>query len=227
MRESIKDFVSIVADTLPIRGPIYEFGSYQVLGQEGCMDLRPHFPQQEYVGADMREGPGVDKVLNLHNIDLPAESVGTVLCFDTLEHVEYPHQALVQLHRILKSDGIAVISSVLDFPIHDYPYDYWRFTPEAFKSILKPFAYTFIGFVGREEFPHTIIGIGFKGNAPDLSEFKKRYVEWQRAQANQGNSIKRLVKLLTPPILIPVLSSLYRSSSCRTRKGAGSRFWMY
>jgi ubiquinone/menaquinone biosynthesis C-methylase UbiE len=83
----------------------------------------------------MRDGPGVDKLLNLHDIDLPSESVGTILCFDTLEHVEYPHRALEQIYRILKPDGIAVVSSVMDFPIHDYPYDYWRFTPEAFKSI--------------------------------------------------------------------------------------------
>ena len=121
MRQKIKDLVSIVATTLPIRGPIYEFGALQVPGQEGFADLRPYFPQQDYVGTDMLEGPGVDKLLDLYDIDLPSESVGTVLCFETLEHVEYPHRALEQIHRILKPDGIAVISSVMDFPIHDFP----------------------------------------------------------------------------------------------------------
>jgi SAM-dependent methyltransferase len=196
MRQLVKDFVSIAAATLPIRGPIYEFGALQVPGQEDFADLRPYFPQQEYVGTDMREGPGVDKLLNLHNIDLPSESVGAVLCFETLEHVEYPHRALEQIHRILKPDGIAIISSAMNYPIHDSPCDYWRFTPEAFKSILNPFADSFVGFAGREEFPHTVIGIGFKGAVPQLSEFKKRYKEWQGLHSTSLYTISQLEELV-------------------------------
>ncbi len=202
MRQSIKDFVSIVADELQIKEPIYEFGSLQVAGQESFADLRPLFPGLEYVGADMREGPGVDKVLNLPNINLPQESVGTVICMDTLEHVEYPRKALEQIHRILKPDGIVVISSVMDFPIHDHPYDYWRFTPEGFKSILKPFNGSFIGFAGEESFPHTVVGIGFKGNCPPLFKFKESYKKWQESLdiRQRLSTSKWIRRLLTPPI---------------------------
>jgi hypothetical protein len=94
MRQSIKDFVNIASTSLPILEPIYEFGSFQVPSQVDFADLRPLFRHKEYVGCDMREGIGVDKILNLHDIDIPAESVGTVLCFDTLEHVEYPRWAM-------------------------------------------------------------------------------------------------------------------------------------
>ena len=183
MRDNIKKFVSITAKWLPLLGPIYEFGSFQVPGQEGFADLRPLFPGRDYVGADMREGPGVDRVLNLHKIDLPSESVGSVLCLDTLEHVEYPHQALQEIHRILSpKGGIAVISSVMDFPIHDYPYDFWRFTPTAFESLLKPFGHSFVGYSGRASFPHTVVGVGFKGDVPDLADFTMRYKHWQKTK---------------------------------------------
>jgi SAM-dependent methyltransferase len=208
MRQSIKDFVSIVAATLPIREPIYEFGSRQPSTQLGFADLRPLFPGQEYVGTDMQEGPGVDRVANLHDLDLPPESVGTALCLDTLEHVEYPHRALEQIHRVLHPDGFVVISSVMDFPIHDHPYDYWRFTPEAFKSLLKPFAHSFVGFAGKHDHPHTVVGIGFKGEVPPLSEFNRRYEEWQIIQT-RGEPLKNTIKLLTPPILVPLFSRLY------------------
>jgi hypothetical protein len=83
MRQALKDLVSIVASTLPIEEPIYEFGSLQVRGQEGFADLRPLFPGKEYVGADMRHGTGVDQILDLHTINLPPESVGTIICLDT------------------------------------------------------------------------------------------------------------------------------------------------
>jgi SAM-dependent methyltransferase len=212
MRPTIKDFVSIVANTIPIKEPIYEFGSLQVAGQESFADLRPLFPGLEYVGADMREGIGVDKVLDLHDIALPSESVGTVLCLDTLEHVEYPHKALEEIQRILKPDGMVVISSVMCFPIHDYPYDYWRFTPEAFRSILKPFSHSFIGFAGEENFPHTVVGIGFKGTVSKLSELNGRYEEWQGRQIPQAEHapLKQMVKLLMPPLFQPIISRIYR-----------------
>ena len=180
MRQSIKDFVRIVADSLPTRGPIYEFGSLQVPGQEGFADLRPFFPSKEYVGCDMRAGTGVDKMLNLHNIDLPSERVGTALCLDTLEHVEYPHVALKEIHRILHPDGIAVISSVMKFEIHDFPNDYWRFTPEGFKSLLTAFSSSFVGYAGEPDFPHTVVGIGFKGQQCDRKLFENQYTRWRQ-----------------------------------------------
>ncbi len=60
----------ICAKHLPIREPLYEFGAYRVQGTPE-EDLRPLFEGMEYIGSDMREGPGVDQVLDLHDIDLP------------------------------------------------------------------------------------------------------------------------------------------------------------
>jgi SAM-dependent methyltransferase len=215
MRQNIKNFAEIVSATLPVVEPIYEFGSLQVPEQIGFSDLRPLFPRKDYVGCDMREGLGVDKILDLHAIDLPSGSVGAVLCFDTLEHVEYPHKALEEIHRILKPDGMVVISSVMDFPIHDYPHDYWRFTPEAFKSILKPFCGSFVGFQGNEDFPHTIVGVGFRGATPPLAEFSEEYGRWRKS----GNgSITQLVANLTPPIVLPLIVGLYRRLAGLTRR---------
>jgi len=200
MRQIIWDFVSIVAAVLPIKEPIYEFGSLQV-GQAGSVDLRPLFPGREYVGADFREGPGVDRVLDLHNIDLPSESVGTVFCVDTLEHVKYPVKALEEIHRILKPGGIAAISSTMCFPIHDYPHDYWRFTPEAFRSVLEPFSHSFVGFAGNKDFPHTVVGIGSKGECPQLYEFDQTYRQWQsRSIRGSLSKFTWIRTLLIPPI---------------------------
>ncbi len=203
MRQVVKDFMVISAGILPIAEPIYEFGSLRVAGQETFADLRPLFPGKEYIGADMREGLGVDKLLNLHDIDLPDNSVGTLLCLDTLEHVEYPHKAMQEIHRVLKPDGVVVISSVMQFRIHDYPHDYWRFTPEAFKSILKPFSSSFVTFAGFEAFPHTVVGIGFKGQSFSTGDLHARYIEWQKQHYRQRNitGFRRIRKLLTPPLL--------------------------
>lgn len=214
MRESIKEFVRIVVESVKILEPIYEFGSLQVPGQEGFADLRPIFEGKEYVGCDMREGAGVDRILNLHNIDLPAASAGTVLVLDTLEHVEFVRKAVEEVHRILKPNGILVISSVMKFPIHDHPYDYWRFTPEGFKSLLKPFDFSFVDLAGDQLFPHTVVGIGFKGSTPagQMDEFAARFESWKKRWHKPSRRLRKtLVKLVTHPLSLDVYKKLKRS----------------
>jgi SAM-dependent methyltransferase len=164
-REFTYHFVSIVARTLPIHEPIYEFGSYR--GREKYQvygNMRLLFKGQEFVGCDIREGYGVDKILNLHDIDLPDETAGTVLCLDTLEHVEFCHKAVSEMCRVLKPGGICVIVTVMHWQIHNHPNDYWRFTPAGLESLLKPFEEKYVSYRGKPELPHTVVGIGVKGS---------------------------------------------------------------
>jgi SAM-dependent methyltransferase len=180
MRKAIRALVRLIADALPVAEPIYEFGALQVPGQEYIADLRPLFPGKEYIGCDVREGTGVDRVLDLHDLDLPDEVAGTVFMFETLEHVEYPRKAMSEVYRVLRTGGFLAMTSVLNFQIHEYPYDYWRFTPQAFRSLLKQFDTSFVGFAGNPVFPHTVVGIGFKGCSYCLDDFAARYEIWKK-----------------------------------------------
>jgi SAM-dependent methyltransferase len=182
MRKPIWNYVKLAIETLPIAEPIYEFGAYQVEEAPENCDLRPLLQGKQYGGCDMRAGPGVDNVLNLHQIDLPDNSVGTVFLMDTLEHVEYPHQAMAEIYRILKPDGLVIMSSVLDFFIHATPNDFWRFTPDGFRSLLKKFQQSHVGYYGKDIFPHTLVGIGFKGKQINLDFYLQRYVKWAKDQ---------------------------------------------
>ena len=87
MRDHNKAFCRLVAETFDCPAPVYEFGSFQVEGQEGYANLRGMFPGKVYVGCDMRPGPGVDRVEDVSAINLPDGSAGTVLCIETFEHV--------------------------------------------------------------------------------------------------------------------------------------------
>lgn len=184
MLKAIRRFAEICARTLPIKEPIYEFGALQVPGQEEIADLRPFFPGKTYIGTDMRHGTGVDEIIDLHNIGLPAGSVGTAIMLETLEHVEYPRKAVENLHRTLCDDGVLIMSSVMNFPIHDYPYDYWRFTPEGFRSLLKIFEFSFVDSIGRPDFPHSILGVASKTAIANanweafMAKFRKQKKFW-------------------------------------------------
>ncbi len=63
------------AQILAISDTMDEFGSLEIRRQESFPDLRSIFPGKKYVGSDMRAGPRVDVILNLHHLDLPSESV--------------------------------------------------------------------------------------------------------------------------------------------------------
>ena len=147
--------------TLP--GPLVEFGALQV-EHEQENDLRPLFPGREYVGTDFREGPGVDRVEDLRGLTFGDGEVGTAICLDTLEHCADPPLACRELARVTAPGGVCVITSVLLFGIHGYPQDFFRFTPEGFRTMLEQgFDRTWVGAVGHPDMPTWILGVGAKG----------------------------------------------------------------
>src|ERR1700733_12249936 len=128
--------VSDLAARLELAEPIVEFGSLQVEdGQPN--DLRPLFAGRQFIGTDMRDGPGVDRVEDLRALRFADGEIGTALCLDTLEHCEDPIAAGRELRRVVSPDGgVCVLSSVMLIGIHAYPSDYWRFTPDGLRVLL-------------------------------------------------------------------------------------------
>ncbi len=137
MRTNAKKFVAEVIAEHPGLDPVWEFGALQVKGQEGWADLRPMFTGRKYVGVDLRPGRGVDHVADVCELAAPDDSVGTVLCVDTLEHVRDPFAAAREMMRVHKPGGILIATSCFCFPIHPQPADYWRFTPQGFEEIFR------------------------------------------------------------------------------------------
>jgi SAM-dependent methyltransferase len=166
MRDHNKAFCRLVAETFDCPGPVFEFGSYQVEGQVEYADLRGLFPGREYVGCDMRPGPGVDRVEDVSALTLPDESAGTVLCIETFEHVFEVRRAFDEVFRILKPGGLFVITSPLNFRIHGYPDDYWRMTPSCLRRMLSPYSARLTGAQGYAKFPHSVMAIAAKAPAP-------------------------------------------------------------
>ncbi len=207
MRTTIFQLIKLLDRAALLKAPIYEFGSYQVPGQES-RSIRPLFSSREYVGCDMRPGPGVDRVLDLHNIDLPDETAQTVIVLDTLEHVRYLWTAMEEIHRILKPDGMVIYASVMYFPIHSYPSDYWRFTPEGFALLAEKFDYVFVQSAGLVDFPHTVVGVAVKGHLGEETQrgLKNVLEEWRRKHS-QG--WREILSLLLPPVLLVHLYKLY------------------
>jgi SAM-dependent methyltransferase len=168
-QQVIIEIVAELARMIDLPEPIIEFGSLQVEpGQSN--DVRPLFAGRAFIGTDMRPGPGVDRVEDLRALRFADGEVGTALCLDTLEHCVDPLTACRELHRVVRDGGVCVISSVMLFPIHAYPNDYWRFTPEGFRALLEPFDDIWVAGIGHPELPTQVVGVGGKRRSLELSD---------------------------------------------------------
>jgi len=169
MNTLLRGMVRAVAETFDLPAPILEVGSYQVERQEDIADLRPLFPGRPYVGLDMRPGPGVDLVGDVEALPQADASVGTVLALETFEHVRHFWRGFDEIRRVLRPDGALLIASPFHFHIHDYPRDYWRFTPDALKLLLEAYPSKILGWNGPTTRPANVWCVAFREERPPIT----------------------------------------------------------
>jgi SAM-dependent methyltransferase len=95
-----------------------------------------------------------DGVCDVCRISFPEDCFDVVFLMEVLEHVYDPSQALAEIYRVLKPGGILVFSVPFIFPLHDRPFDYFRFTKHGIKLLLR--SYDQVDIVERNNYGETI-----------------------------------------------------------------------
>lgn len=93
----------------------------------------------KYIGCDIIQSNQnkVDVLSAANNIPLENESFDTIFSTQTIEHVE-DHQGLVnEAYRLLKPGGYFILSGPMYWPLHEEPYDFFRFTKHGYRYILE------------------------------------------------------------------------------------------
>lgn len=144
MHESVMKWTAqvIKKHIAPLDGLIVlEVGSYNVNGS-----VRPLFDASaDYIGVDSREGPGVDVMMNAHDLYNQGKAIGfsnnvidVIVCTEMLEHDSDPFASMAEMGRVLKPQGHLIITARGNgFPLHEYPDDHWRFMPSSFKILFE------------------------------------------------------------------------------------------
>jgi SAM-dependent methyltransferase len=184
-----------VAETFDLPEPILEIGSQQVAGHEEMENLRPLFPNKEYVGLDVEAGPGVDLIGDVEALPQTSGSVGTVMVMNTLEHVPRFWRGLDEIFRVLRSDGVLIVSCPFYFHIHGFPEDYWRFSPQALELMLESYPNRIVGRQGPTKRPASVWAIGFREGRPPIAprDFA-RYRQLVQRYARQPLTWSRAVR---------------------------------
>jgi hypothetical protein len=136
VHDSVRTWVQLQIDRYGFNAPpaasVLEVGSYDVNGS-----VRSMFAG-DYTGIDYREGPGVDRVMDAERESLPWAQIG--LCLETLEHVARPQRLLENIYEAVAGYLLLTCRGYDErgcWPVHDYPYDYWRFSAEALAILLS------------------------------------------------------------------------------------------
>lgn len=146
---------------------LLEIGSWIAPGQEEIICRKTIGPLvKEYIGLDMREGPGVDVVADAKSMPFPDNDFDIIISTDCFEHVDWPRDITHEIYRVTKPGGVFYLTTVFDFEIHGYPNDYWRFTPECIKLLLEDAGYEVLMYEGiggqHGKKPCIVRGIGRK-----------------------------------------------------------------
>ena len=95
--------------------------------------LRSRAPMHAtYIGVDIEAGPGVDQVLaDPYVLPFDDASFDAVVSSSCFEHTPFFWLAFLEQVRVLKPGGFLYASAPSNGWYHGYPYDHWRFYPDA------------------------------------------------------------------------------------------------
>jgi SAM-dependent methyltransferase len=175
MRRAINKTVKLFSETFAPRGPVIEIGSFYPPNYEKLCNVRPYFKNQEYIGCDIRQGLGVDRIEDAQKLSFSDNAVETLLMFEILEHLPHPERAIAEAHRVLKDKGLLALSVPFECRLHGFPSDYWRFTASGVHLLLSDFPDKIIFALGPSAKPAFIFAVASKSALPEFAENKIRF----------------------------------------------------
>lgn len=132
MQAILSDLASNTVESWQI---VVEIGS-------GAKSRRILFPRSNFVTMDFVKREGIDVVASISDLPFRDETVDFVLCENVLEHIPEPERAITQVWSAIRKGGYLYLVTPFLFPLHDLPYDFYRYTEYSLKHLLKIFTET-------------------------------------------------------------------------------------
>ena len=90
------------------------------------------------IAADWPSSPTVNPVgvyCDAHDLPFRTGAFESVLCTEVLEHLADPRRALLEIHRVLKGGGTALLTAPFQYQAHQRPHDFFRFTYDCLELL--------------------------------------------------------------------------------------------
>jgi hypothetical protein len=120
-------------------GPVIALGT-RGHTDEGTAAWRHSFTGRTVIGIDIHAGPGVDVVGDAHRLSsiIVPGSAAAFVSNVVFEHLEVPWLVALEVQRILRIGGLALVSAPMVWPEHAAPNDFWRASPFGLRSLFGP-----------------------------------------------------------------------------------------
>jgi len=102
--------------------------------------LAPPSRASKYLGLDLealRYNNNPEVTWDGRRIPLPNGAVDSALATEVLEHCPEPLQVMSEVARVLKPGGFFLLTVPFLWPLHDAPYDEFRYTPFSLERLLS------------------------------------------------------------------------------------------
>jgi SAM-dependent methyltransferase len=104
------------------------------------INRRGLFPAScQYTGFDIVAGENVDCVGNAHTLSrhLPSNHFDFVFSVSVWEHLAMPWLVSLELNKVMKPGGLAMINTNQSWPSHEEPWDYFRFSDFCWDALFN------------------------------------------------------------------------------------------
>jgi len=137
----IENFVATSAKEIPDGSTVLDAGA-------GECRFASLFSHCLYISIDFAKGDSrwnykrLSMIGDLLSLPIKNDSLDVVICTQTLEHVTDPNVLLKELSRALKPGGRLYLTAPQGWPIHQAPYDFFRFTHYGLEYLLHKYGFT-------------------------------------------------------------------------------------
>ena len=94
----------------------------------------------KYILSDFDKGLDVEVTADIHKLDavFSEGQFDYIISYSVHEHLKYPDLAALKMLKCLKVGGVILIQTHQTYPLHGYPFDYYRFSREALEGEFNP-----------------------------------------------------------------------------------------
>ncbi|MCV6638287.1 methyltransferase domain-containing protein [Candidatus Albibeggiatoa sp. nov. NOAA] len=123
---------------LPKKSQVIELGSRARSG----VTRRELMPKQvQYTGFDILKGQNVDVTGDAHQLSqyFKPNTYDAIFSMSVFEHLIMPWKVVLEMNKLLKIGGQVMITTHHTWALHETPWDFWRFSDQAWHALFNEY----------------------------------------------------------------------------------------
>jgi len=94
-----------------------------------------------YIGLDILAGDDVDIVGDAHSLSTLFEpnTFDAIFAMSVFEHLLMPWKVILEMNHVMKTGGLVMIATHQTWPLHESPWDFWRFSDQSWRGLFNQY----------------------------------------------------------------------------------------